>query len=381
MTKQSPLDSYHHEYGGRMVEFAGWQMPICYDWPGGGGGIVAEHNHCRNAVGLFDVSHMGRVYFKGRHARRMLERLLTRRVSDMQPGQARYALCLNQQGGVKDDVLVYRLDDDRFMCVVNAANRAKLMDHFAEVKANGDFTVDIDDKTESTAMIAAQGPRTMEVLSKVSKEIPTLKRYRFTEKNLMVMKLLVSRTGYTGEDGVEAILPAKAVGMAIKMFAKDAKEAESLVKPCGLGARDTLRLEAGMALYGHELTEDIDALATGLGFAMNLDKDGDENGEAFIGLDALRKIQKSGGPRNTLVGLELDTKRTARQNAAVFADNNEAGRVTSGCLSPTLGTSIAMAYLPKEHGTVGTQVEVAVGSKRVNAKVVPLPFYKAPKPS
>jgi aminomethyltransferase len=382
MTRTSPLNDYHEQYGGRMIDFAGWTMPICYDWPGGGGGITAEHVHTRNAVGFFDVSHMGRVYFKGRHARRLVEMLVTRRVTDMQHGQCRYALCLNEAGGVKDDVLVYRLAEDRFMLVVNAANREKLVEHFERVKAESDFTCEIDDKTLSTAMVAAQGPRTMEIVSKVSSEIPTLKRYRFTEKNLMVMKLLASRTGYTGEDGVEVILPAKAVGIAIKMFLKDAKQDDSVIKPCGLGARDTLRLEAGMALYGHELSEETNALETGLGFAMNLDKgDGEENVPGFIGQDALNRLADEGGPSRSLVGLELDSKRTARQGMAIAAGGEPAGVVTSGCTSPTLGKSIAMGYVDRSLAATGTSVDIDMGKGRsVTATVFPMPFYKAPKP-
>jgi len=382
MTHASPLNDHHVQYGGRMIDFAGWTMPICYDWPAGGGGIVAEHEHTRNAVGFFDVSHMGRVYFKGRHARRLLETLVTRNVSDMQKGQCRYAFCLNEEGGVKDDVLVYRLAEDRFMTVVNAANREKLVEHFEQVRAANDLTCEIDDRTLQTAMVAAQGPRTMEIVSKVSSEIPTLKKYRFTEKNLMVMKLLASRTGYTGEDGVEVILPAKAVGIAIKMFLKDAGQDESVIKPCGLGARDTLRLEAGMALYGHELGEDINALDTGITFAMNLDKgDRDPDIPSFIGQDALKRIMDGEGPKRTIVGLELDSKRTARQGMPIRAGSEPVGLVTSGCMSPTLGKSIAMGFVKRDAAETGSILEIDLGKdRRASAAVVPIPFYKAAKP-
>jgi len=377
---RSPLHSYHLEHNAKMIDFAGWEMPISYAWPGGGGGITAEHLHCRSSVGLFDVSHMGRVYFKGRHARRLVERLVTRRVSDMQQGQCRYALCLNEGGGVKDDVLVYRLDDDHFLLVVNAANRLKLLNHFESVKAAGDLTCSIEDKTEKTAMMAMQGPKAMDFISKMSSEVPTLKRYRFVEKNILVLKLIVSRTGYTGEDGVEVIVPAAAIGLAMKMFEKEAKGAEELMKPCGLGARDTLRLEAGMALYGHELTEETNALETGLGFAMNLDKADDERGEAFVGMEALAKTQADGGPRRTLVGLVLDSRRTARQGMPVKSGDATVGEITSGCSSPTLNQSIAMAYVDKEFGEVGTGLAVDLGKGRVaEAKVTAMPFYKRGK--
>ncbi|MEO1130701.1 MAG: glycine cleavage system protein T, partial [Planctomycetota bacterium] len=244
---RTPLHQFHVERGARMVEFAGWEMPLLYAWPDGGGGIIDEHRQVRSSGGFFDVSHMGRVRIKGRHARRLVERLNTRRVSDMQPGQCRYSLVCNEQGGVKDDVLVYRQDDDDFLLVVNAANRTKLLEHFEQVRTSGELVCDIDDRTSKTAMVAIQGPRVMEMISRFSREIPTLKRYRFVEKNYLVMKLVVSRTGYTGEDGVEVILPANMVTMAMKMLLKDMAEGDdAIVRPAGLGARDTLRLEAGM---------------------------------------------------------------------------------------------------------------------------------------
>lgn len=376
----TPLDGYHSDHGGQMVDFAGWSMPIRYEWPesmGGGGGVHAEHHQTRDSGGMFDVSHMGRVYIKGRHARRLVERLVTRKVSDMAEGQCRYALCLNEQGGILDDVLVYRLDDDHFLIVVNASNRAKLMDHFERVKTSDDLSCSIDDKTEKTAMVALQGPKVMELIGGVSSEAGALKRYRFVEKNLMVAKLLVSRTGYTGEDGVEVILPKSFVGMALKLLLKE-QGVDAPIKPCGLGARDTLRLEAGMPLYGHELGEDVNALSTGLGFAMNLDKGDDENGIPCIGLEALRKTESEGGPGEVLIGLELDGKRTARQGMEISKDGSVVGRVTSGCMSPTLEKSIAMGYVSRDLADHGTHLVVACG-KGVDAKVVGTQFYKRGK--
>lgn len=373
---QSPLHKYHVEHGAKMVDFAGWEMPLYYS------GIIDEHQQVRNSGGMFDVSHMGRVKVSGRHARRLLEKLCTRRVSDMQEGQCRYSLVLNEQGGVKDDVLVYRQGDDQFLVVVNASNREKLVEHFEQVRAASEFKADIDDQTLKTAMVAMQGPRVMELISGISREVPSLKRYRFTVKNLMVAKLLVSRTGYTGEDGVEVILPANMVGLAMKLLMKDVDvtSGESLVKPAGLGARDTLRLEAGMALYGNELSEDIDALATGLGFAMNLDKDGDERGEAFIGLDALRRIESEGGPKKKLIGLTFDSKRSPRHGMPIKAGGTVVGEVTSGAMSPTLGRPIAMGYVETERAENGTTLVVDGGKHELEGTVVPIPFYKAPKP-
>ncbi len=379
---RTPLYQHHVDHGGQMVDFAGWEMPIMYRWPeeiGGGGGIIQEHRQVRDSGGFFDVSHMGRVSVKGRHARRLVERLCTRRIADMQPGQCRYSLMCNDQGGVRDDVLVYRIDDDDFLIVVNAANREKLLPHFEAVK--GDLVCDVEDRTFKTAMVAIQGPKVMDMVSNFSKEIPTLKRYRFVQKNFLVMKLLVSRTGYTGEDGVEVILPANMVAMAMKMLMKDiGKGEQAIVKPAGLGCRDTLRMEAGMALYGHELGEEINALASGLGFAMDLDKDEDERGEAYVGADVLKRTRDAGGPPTTLIGLLLEGRRTARAGMKVTDAGTEVGEVTSACLSPTLERPIAMAYVERGASEPGTRLAVDTGKgKTLDAEVAALPFYKRPK--
>ncbi|MBL8764509.1 MAG: glycine cleavage system aminomethyltransferase GcvT [Phycisphaerae bacterium] len=378
---RTPLYQSHVEWGGKMVDFAGWEMPILYQRPGGGGGIHDEHHQVRTSGGVFDVSHMGRVKVSGRHARRFLERLCTRKISDMQGGQCRYSLVCHERGGILDDVIVYRMDEDEFLVVVNASNRAKLLAHFERVRAAGELVVKIDDQTESTAMVALQGPKVMELIGKVSREVPTLKRYRFTVKNLLILKLVVSRTGYTGEDGVEVILPAASVGMVMKMLLKDVdlKAADAELKPAGLGARDTLRLEAGMPLYGHELTEETDALSTGLDFAISLDKDQGEWAETFVGMDALRRIRESGGPARKLVGLAIEGKRTARQGMEVVSGSETVGVITSGCLSPTLGRAIAMGYVRAGNSGVGSVMQVGTGrpGAELTATVVPLPFYKA----
>ena len=373
---KTPLHQFHLDYHGKMVEFAGWEMPMMYT------GIHDEHVQVRTSGGVFDVSHMGRVKFKGRHARKLLERLCTRRITDMQAGQCRYSLICNEQGGVRDDVLVYRFDDDDFIVVVNASNREKLLAHFEAVRAAEDLKVTIDDQTESTAMIAVQGPKVMDLISQFSKEIPTLKRYRFVVKNLLVMKVVVSRTGYTGEDGVEAFLPASMVNMAIKLILKDIDmtQAEALIKPAGLGARDTLRMEAGMPLYGHELGEEICALSCGVDFAIKMDKHALDRGERFIGQDALEKVIAEGGPKEKIIGIALDGKRTAREGNEILAGGKVIGRVTSGCLSPTLGHAIAMALVDAGHTEPDTALEIDTGRARLVGKVVPLPFYKAPKP-
>ncbi|MEL6498067.1 MAG: glycine cleavage system aminomethyltransferase GcvT [Planctomycetota bacterium] len=375
--KQTPLHKFHAEHGGKMVDFAGWSMPMSYT------GILDEHNQVRASGGVFDVSHMGRLKVHGRHARKLLEVACSRRISDMEHGQCRYSLMLNEEGGVKDDVIVYRLDDDEFMVVVNASNRDKIIAHLRQIIDARAFTLKLDDQTESTAMVALQGPRVMEMVSQVSKEVPTLKKYRFVVKNLLVVKLIVSRTGYTGEDGVEVILPAGATGMALKLLMKDVdpSQADALMKPAGLGARDSLRLEAGMPLYGNELGEDINALSCGVDFAISLDKQPEGDGEAFVGQERLLRTRDAGGPSQRIVGLEIKGPRTARHGMPVMLGGEPVGKVTSGCKSPTLGRSIAMALIDSERADAGTKLTVDAGKSTLDAHVTALPFYRAPKPA
>lgn len=356
-----------------MVDFAGWQMPMMYT------GIHEEHHQVRTSGGIFDVSHMGRVKVTGKHARKFLERLCTRKISDMEAGQCRYSLVCNERGGVRDDVIVYRMDDDEFLIVVNASNREKLLGHFEEVRAAGDLTVKFDDQTMSTAMVALQGPKVIpDLVAKLSAEVAALKRYRFLVKNLVIMKAIVSRTGYTGEDGVEVILPSMAVSMALGYVEKEAGD-KSLLKPAGLGARDTLRMEAGMPLYGHELGEEINALSCGVDFAIALDKDQGEYGERFIGMEALKRTVAEGGPKRKLVGLAIEGKRTARQGNVIKRGGAAVGEVTSACLSPTLGHGIAMGFVDTSLTEVGTELTVDTGRGELAGKVVKLPFYKPRK--
>lgn len=369
---KTPIYDFHIEHGGQMVDYAGWEMPIRYRT------VQDEHEQTRTSGSVFDVSHMGRLELKGLHAKRLLERTCTRRITGMQDGQCRYGLICNEQGGVKDDIIVMKMADDQYLVVCNGANRQKIRDHLQGVIDERSFKVKLKDTTEQTAMVALQGPKVMDLVSTVSSEIPALKRFRFAVKNLMIAKAYVSRTGYTGEDGVEVILPKAAVGMAMKALMKDIdpEDPKAVLKPAGLASRDTLRLEAAMPLYGHELEEDINALETGLSFAIHLDKSEESDGETFIGQEALLATQESGGPKRRLVGLELEGKRTARQDMPVAIGGQVCGIVTSGCLSPTLGKSIAMAYVPTEHAADGTAIEVDTGRVKLPGTIVPLPFYR-----
>ena len=363
--QKTPFHTYHLDHKAMMVDFTGWDMPMHY------GSIIKEHQQVRKSGGLFDVSHMGRLRFKGRDACKFLDRVCTRQIFGMKQGQIRYSLICNDQGGCKDDVLVYGIGDSEYLMVCNGANRAKLLEHFSRVK--GDLVFKLKDETESTAMIAVQGPKVMELFRSISSEIPELKRYRFTTKNLLIAKILVSRTGYTGEDGVEVILPAAFAKKAIGLMLEQG-EAASVVKPAGLGARDSLRLEAGMPLYGHELTEDINPLSAGLSFAVKLEKGEDGNeAERFIGQEALQRIAQQGSAKK-LIGLKMDGKRTPRQQMNVLVGDRVVGNVTSGCLSPTFGYPIAMALVDADFN--GETISIDFGKKIIDAQVVPLPFYK-----
>jgi len=366
--QRTPFYDFHVSHGGKMVDYAGWEMPLHY------GSIMDEHRQVRRGGGLFDVSHMGRLRFKGRDAVRFLDRVCTRQIAGMQDGQVRYGLICNDQGGCMDDVLVYRVSETEYLVVCNAANRATLLGHFENVR--GELVFKLKDQTQSTAMIAVQGPAVMDIIANLSSEIPSLKRYRFTTKNLFIASFMVSRTGYTGEDGVEIILPASFASRAIDMLLKRVDQDDAAVQPVGLGARDSLRLEAGMPLYGHEITADIDPLSAGLAFAVKLDKgEGECEVEPFIGQEALRAIAET-GPRHRLVGLLLDGRRSPRQDMPVLVNNEVIGRVTSGCLSPTLDQPIAMAYVPAEFDGDGVQVDL--GRAIAASTIVPLPFYKRP---
>ncbi len=369
--KKTPFHALHLDHKARMVDFAGWEMPIAY------GSIIDEHRWCRSSAGFFDVSHMGRLRFTGRHARKFLDRVCTRQILGMQPGMVRYSLVCNAAGGCRDDVLVYCVDEDEYLMVCNASNRAKLLGHFAEVK--GDLAFKLADETESTAMVAIQGPKAMELVARMSSTIPTMKRYRFMVKNLVVIKLLVSRTGYTGEDGVEVILPASMAKLALGMVLKDMGGETSVVRPVGLGARDTLRMEAGMPLYGHEISEDLDPVSAGLDFAIKFDKGmtggpDDERTGTFIGQEALRRIKEE-GPARRLVGLFVEGRRSPRQGMQVLSAGAVVGETTSGCLSPSLDRGIAMAYVPAALAAEGTALELDLAGKgTAAATVAKLPF-------
>jgi aminomethyltransferase len=331
MLKRTPFYDFHVSTGAKMVDFAGWEMPILYR------GIVEEHEHTRNSGSVFDVSHMGRLHFTGPDAQRFLDIVVTRKIVDQQIGQSRYSLVCNPAGGVMDDVIVSR-DAKHWIVVCNASNREKLVRHFTDVRRAHGFDFDMADQTEGTAMVAIQGPKVIERLaSALPGDLTKLRRYHFYSDTVMgLVKFTVFRSGYTGEDGVELVLSAKVAPMGMKMLAGKMDKPDATLKPAGLGARDTLRLEAGMPLYGHELTEEIDPLSANLRFAVDLTKE-------FIGVEPLRAIAERGITKK-LVGLVVEGRRIARQGTPVQSpDGNIIGEVTSGTFGPTVQKSIAMS--------------------------------------
>jgi aminomethyltransferase len=370
---QTPLFDWHAAHGGRLVDFAGWSMPVQY------GSIVAEHNATRGALGLFDVSHMGRLYFCGTGAADFLDVLVTRRVSDMSPGQVRDGLVTNDSGGILDDVLVYRLPaveraGDKnlpsHLMVVNASNRPKILS-WIEAKLCDRSDVAVNDVTDELAMIAVQGPRAVEVLGRlIDADIGRAKYYHCRQATLDGEAAIVSRTGYTGEDGFEVMLPSAAATPFWERVLQLGKPLGAMA--CGLGCIDTLRLEAAMPLYGHELTEDITPWQAGLDFAVDLE------GRTFPGREALCKMQQA-PPRRVRIGLELEGKRVPREHYPVLAAGKPVGEVTSGTFSPTFNKPIAMAYVDREHAVVGATLAIDIRGSAEPARVVKLPFYRRPK--
>ncbi len=362
---KTPLHDWHHTHGGRLVEFGGWSMPVQYTT------IIDEHRAVRDRAGLFDISHMGRLDFSGPDVASWLDLATTNRVTRLEPGKIQYSLMVDDHGGVIDDILVYRLPSGSYSIVCNASNRLKVVAQLAKVQ--GTFEAKLIDQTEATAMIAVQGPAALAIAQRhIDAPLTDIPYYGCTTGTMLGVDTLISRTGYTGEDGFELILPAAKAEAAWDAL-MDAGRVFGL-QACGLGARDTLRFEAAMPLYGHEMDETVHPYAAGLGWAVKLDKG------AFIGRDSLRQHKKA--PGRTRVGLALGGKRIARQGYPVRAgvDGPVVGVVTSGTFSPTLNQSLAMALVATDHSALDTSLVVDVRGNLETASVVPLPFYKRPTP-
>jgi aminomethyltransferase len=364
--KRTPLFEQHRALGARMVEFGGWEMPVWY------AGIAAEHLAVRSRVGLFDVSHMGEFIVNGRHGLAFLRRTLTNDAAALAPGQAQYTLIPNAEGGTVDDLLVYRLPDDAgghpvFLLVVNAANIDVDRD-WLRAQIRPDEKVKLDDRSDDFGLLALQGPRAAAVLAELTRlPVWSMPHYEFERGEVAGAQALVSRTGYTGEDGFEIM--AEAGEIAAIWQALLAAGAAHEITPVGLGARDSLRLEATLPLYGHELDAETSALEAGLGKFVRLDK------PEMVGGDRLRR-EKAEGIARKLICLEMTGRGIPRQGYTVLADGQPIGAITSGTQSPTLGKAIGMAYVSPAFAAVGTELAVEIRDQAIAAQVVRRPFYR-----
>src|ERR1044071_9590917 len=361
--KRTPLNEAHRRLGGRMVEFGGWDMPVQYP-----AGTMTEHVRTRTRAGLFDVSHMGEIDVRGRDAIAFVNRLTSNDASKLVDGQAQYSALTTSEGTVIDDLLVYRFAEDHLLLVVNAGTTDKDWDWIKSHHAGED--VDLKNVSSEYCQIALQAPEAISILQKLTETaLSDIKYYHFVTGRVDGIDSIISRTGYTGEDGFEVYAaPEKAEQLWNKMLEAGNFGSDDGVLPCGLAARNTLRLEAGMCLYGHEITEEITLLEANLGWITKLNK-GD-----FIGRDVLAK-QKEDGLRRKLIGFEVTDRGIARDEQDILVNSERAGRVTSGSPAPFLKKNIGMGYVPVAHSTLGTSIEIDVRGKHVAATVVPLPFY------
>jgi aminomethyltransferase len=371
--KKTALNATHRALKAKMVDFGGWDMPV--EYPGPGGGLIAEHMAVRTGVGLFDVSHMGEIQFRGPGSLDVVQHITMNDVSRLKDGQAHYSALLTPQGTFVDDILVHRLGDNDYLLVVNAGTKDKDCAWIRQ-QVGARSGIHISDYSSYYSQLAVQGPRAAETLQKLTKvDLTTIKNYWFTWGPVAgIHNVLIARTGYSGEDGFEVYIPSDEA-TTVKMWdALMDAGAEFGIRPCGLGARNTLRLEAGMSLYGHEISEEINALEAGLDRFLKLDK------EEFIGRDALLADKASGGPTRKIIGLEMVERGIARDGYTVHdLDGKQVGVVTSGSPAPFLKTNIAMALVPASVAASGTDVIVQCRANSVRAKQVAIPFYKRPK--
>ena len=362
--KKTPLHARHVASGAKMVPFGGWDMPVEYS------GIVAEHMAVRERAGIFDVSHMGEIEIAGKNALDAVQRISCNDASKLQVGQAQYSGLLTQQGTFVDDLLVYRLGSSHFLLVVNASHIPVDYAHIAEhIKAAGDAVA--VDASSRYALLAVQGPRALEVLQPLTGvDLTSLKYYWFAHGEVANVRATISRTGYTGEDGFEILVPPQAADRLWLAILQTGTSVDLL--PCGLGARDTLRLEASMRLHGNDIDETTTALEADLGWIVGWNK------TEFIGADVLRR-QKAEGVTRRIVGFEMVDRGIARHGYDVYVGETKVGAVTSGTQTPFLKKAIGMAYLPVEHTKVGSEFDVDIRGRRTRATVVPMPFYKRPR--
>ena len=371
--KKTALNATHRALKAKMVDFGGWDMPVEYPCPGGG--LIAEHMAVRTSVGLFDVSHMGEIQFRGPGALNAVQHITMNDASRLKDGQAHYSALLTPQGTFVDDILVHRLSENDYLLVVNAGTKDK---DYAWIRQQvGGFpSIHLSDYSAFYSQLALQGPRALETLQKLTKvDLGAIKNYWFTWGTVAgIANVMIARTGYSGEDGFEVYLPSDEA-TTVKMWnALMEAGGEFGIRPCGLGARNTLRLEAGMSLYGHEVSEEINVLEAGLDRWLKMNKG------SFIGRDALMAVQASGGPKRKVIGLEMIERGIGRDGYFVLSLNGDRiGTITSGSPAPFMKTNIAMALVPAEVAASGSDVLVEVRGNRVRAKQVAIPFYRRAK--
>jgi len=357
----TPLTDVHRALGARLIEFGGWLMPVQY------GSIIEEHRAVRERVGLFDLSHMGELFVEGPDAGTALASALVSDPPSLAIGRAHYSMICTASGGIIDDLIVYRLADTQFMVVANAGNAGTVSDTLAERLVK--FKAVLDDRALATGLLAIQGPRAVDALAPLTDvDLGSLRYYGIAEGTVAGMPAMVARTGYTGEDGFEVFVETGLTEKLWEVLFRAAQEHGG--GPVGLGARDTLRLEAGMPLFGNELDLETNPFEAGLGRVVKLGKP-----DEFVGRAALEKVSRDGTAR-TLVGLVVEGRGIARHGYPVFRDERRTGVVTSGTQSPTLGVPIAMAYVAPGDAEPGTVVDVEIRGARVPARVVTLPFYR-----
>jgi aminomethyltransferase len=360
--KKTPLNQVHIDAGARMVDFGGWHMPVQY------AGLSQEHQAVRTKAGLFDVSHMGEVTVEGKGAELFLNELVTNNVSRLKVGQAQYTVMCYENGGVVDDLLVYKRGEEKFLLCINAGNIDK---DWEWIEKRAKSAADVKVHHASDEFCQMQGPLSEQILAKVTNvPLAPIKYYHFAEAPLLGAPAIISRTGYTGEDGFEIYAPAAQAEIIWKALMEVG--APMGLVPCGLGARDTLRTEMKFPLYGHEITAETNPLEAGLGWVVKLDKPAD-----FAGKQALIAA-KAKGAKRTLVGLKILDRAIARQGYDVCLGEEKIGTVTSGTPSPSLGYNIAIAYVDPAHQAPGTKLQVQVRDRKFPAEVVPTPFYKRP---
>jgi len=366
--KRTPLNQAHRTLGGKMVDFGGWDMPVQYQ-----AGVIEEHMATRTRAGLFDVSHMGEIWVEGRGAISFVNGLTTNDVTKLVDGQAHYSALTNDEGGVVDDLLVYRFGPEKLLLVVNAGTTEKDWVWISSHKSGGD-EVSLKNASSDYCQIAIQGPDAIGILQKLTDtELAPIMYYHFVEGKVDGVEAIISRTGYTGEDGFEIYAPAdKAEQLWNKMLETGRYGEDGGILPCGLAARNTLRLESAMSLYGHELGDEISPLEAGLGWITKLAKG------KFTGSDAVAKV-KNEGVKRKLAGFEMTEPGIARDGFDVYVDDEKVGTVTSGSPAPYLKRNIGLAFLPPDFAKEGQEIKIDVRGKRLSARVVPTPFYKRVK--